>query len=98
MWPEKPISERKIAIGRAVCSMNGMRRPSRPRCRSLQVLITATNAYSSAGGSDLAGRNLITAALAVGANGVTVTPMAQHSFAAEFLKTKPLGGRVAAVP
>jgi hypothetical protein len=47
-----------------------------------QVLITATDAYSNAGGSDLAGRNLITAALAVGAGGVTVTPMARHSFVA----------------
>jgi hypothetical protein len=47
-----------------------------------QVLIIATNAYSSAGGTDLAGRKLITAGLAIGAGGVTVTPMAQHSFAA----------------
>ncbi len=47
-----------------------------------QVLITATDAYSSAGGTDLAGRNLVTAGLAIGAGGVTVTPMARHSFAA----------------
>jgi hypothetical protein len=47
-----------------------------------QVLITATDALSNAGGSDVAGRTLITAGLAVSAAGVTVTPMARHTFAA----------------
>jgi hypothetical protein len=46
------------------------------------VLITATDAFSGAGGVDVAGRKLITAGLAVSANGVTVTPMARHSFVA----------------
>ena len=47
-----------------------------------QVLVTATSALSSAAGSDLAGRGLITASLAISSEGLTVTPMGQHTFLA----------------
>ena len=47
-----------------------------------QTLVTATAALSSAGGTDLAGRKLITAGLAISAEGLTVTPMAPHTFLA----------------
>ena len=47
-----------------------------------QTLVTATSALASAGGSDVAGRNLITAGVEVSATGVSVTPMARHVFLA----------------
>jgi hypothetical protein len=47
-----------------------------------QTLVTATSALSSAAGSDTIGRNLVTASLAITAQGLTVTPMGQHTFLA----------------
>lgn len=45
-----------------------------------QTLVVATSALSNAGGDDLSGRNLVTAALDVTADGMTVTAMGRHSF------------------
>jgi hypothetical protein len=45
-----------------------------------RTLIVATSALSGGAGGDRSGRKLITAGLAVSANGVTVTPMGRHAF------------------
>lgn len=47
-----------------------------------RTLVTATSALSSAAGSDPAGRDLITASLAITPQGLTVTPMGPHTFLA----------------
>jgi len=47
-----------------------------------QTLVTAASAISGAAGGDLSGRELITAGLAVNADGLTVTPMGRHAFTA----------------
>jgi hypothetical protein len=47
-----------------------------------QTLVTATSAMSSAAGSDVTGRDLVTAMLSVNADGLTVTPMGRHTFLA----------------
>jgi hypothetical protein len=45
-----------------------------------QTLVVATSALSNAGGDDLSGRDLVTAALDITADGMTVTPMGRHTF------------------
>ena len=47
-----------------------------------QTLVTAASGVSSAAGADLAGRDLVTAALAISSEGLTVTPIGQHTFVA----------------
>ena len=47
-----------------------------------QTLVTAASAVSGAAGGDLAGHDLITAGLAVNADGFTVTPMGRYAFTA----------------
>jgi hypothetical protein len=45
-----------------------------------QTVLIATSALSGVAGTDLSGRNLITNALAINADGLSVLPMAQHTF------------------
>jgi hypothetical protein len=47
-----------------------------------QTLVSAVSAVSGAAGGDLSGRALVTAALAVNSDGLTVTPMGRHVFTA----------------
>jgi hypothetical protein len=46
------------------------------------TLVAATNALSGAAGGDFSGHSLITAAMTVNAAGLSVTPMAKHTFVA----------------
>jgi hypothetical protein len=47
-----------------------------------RTLVTATSAMSSAAGSDVTGRELVTAMLSVSPEGLSVTPMGRHTFLA----------------
>jgi hypothetical protein len=46
------------------------------------TLVIAIGAMSGAGGNDFSGRDLISASFAVSKDGLTVTPMARHTFLA----------------
>jgi hypothetical protein len=58
------------------------------------TLLIAINSISSALGGDLSGQKLLTAALSVTADGVTVTPMGRHTFMTGALAASqsPTGG------
>ena len=57
-------------------------------------MLIAINSVSSALGGDLSGQRLLTAALSVTADGITVTPMGRHTFMTGALAARqsPTGG------